>query len=209
MKKKDIYEVTFKIIGIVATYKFIESLLGSAIAFIIFHSISTNINLDFMGGVTQTNLSLYAILIIGLYGLLGYLFLFQTDKILNLLRLTESTEMTLQIEKKAIYHIVVLLIGFFMLTYSAVNLANNTYYHQDEVTTTKQNTLQNTINQDAAGQKNNSIISTSTVTSPLSSTTTSVNYSNIILLLLSILIIIKSVKFSIILMPKEKTELDE
>jgi hypothetical protein len=205
MKKKDIYEVTLKIIGIIAMYKFIESLIGSAIAFVIFHAISTNIKLDFIGGVTQTNFSIYFVLITVLYGVIGYLFLFKTDKLLSLFRLTESTEATLQIEKKTIYHITVLLIGFFMLTFSGNQLTSSTYY-QSEVSTTKQTTTgQPTISQNATGEKNTAVISTSTVTSPRTSTT--VNYTNIILLLLSILIILKSEKLSSILMPKEKTEL--
>jgi len=205
MKKKEIYEIALKIIGIVATYKFIEALVGSIIAFVMFHTISTNIKLDFMVGVTQTNVSLYFGLTTLMLGIIGYLFLFKTDKLLSLFRLTESTEATLQIEKKTIYHIAVLLIGFFMLTFSASQLTSSTYYKSGVSTTKQTTTKQPTINQNSGGEKNTTVISTSTVTSP--STSTTLNYANILFFFLSILIIIKSEKFSGILMPKEKTEL--
>ena len=205
MKKKDIYEITIKIIGIVATYKFIESLIASLIVYITFHSISTNIKFDFMG-ISQTNISILSISSIVLYGIFGYLFLFMTDKILNLFRLTDSTEVTSHIEKKTIYHIVVLLIGFFMLTYSGNQLISNTF-SKTEGNTTQQTYEQPTIGQNPIGEKIKTIVSTST--SPTTTTSTTINYINILIFLLSVLIIIKSEKFSSILMPKEKEELIE
>lgn len=203
MKKKDIYEIAIKIIGIVAAWKFIESLIASVILYTAFHSISSNIKFDFIG-ISQPNYSVFYIFSIMLYGLFGYLFLFVTDKILNLLRLTDSSEVTLQVEKKTVYHIAVLVIGFFMLTYSGSQLASNTYYKVEE-TTTKQITEQSSSSQNPTLERDKAIVSTSTITSPRTSLT--INYMNFFIFLLSILIIIKSRGFSNILMPKVKEEL--
>jgi hypothetical protein len=199
MKKKDIYEVTIKFIGIIATCKFIESLIAAGVVYITFHLISTNIKFDFMG-ISQTNYSVFYIFPIMLYGLFGYLLLFKTDKILNIFRLNDSSEATLQVEKKTVYHIAVLIIGFFILTYSGNQLVSNTFYKAEETTTQQTSTSQNT-----TLENNKAIVSTSTITSPKTSFT--VNYMNILIFLLSILIIIKSEKLSGILMPKVKEEL--
>jgi len=203
MKKKDIYEVTIKIIGIVAACKFIETFFTTLFIYITFHSISTNIKFDFMG-LTQTNPSYLYILPFVMYGIFGYLFLFKTDRILSLLKLSDSTEATFQIEKRIFYHIVVLLIGFFMLTYSGNKLISSTFSKTEEKTT-QQTSVQNPINQNHNQEKIKTIISTST--SPSTTTSTNINYINILLFLLSILILIKSEKFTVILMPNEKNEL--
>jgi hypothetical protein len=135
MKKKDIYELTIKIIGIIAAWKFIESIIALVVAYITFQCISTNINIGMMG-VSQINISVMYFVFIAFYGLFGYLFLFQTDKILKLLRLTDPTEVTLQIGKKTMYHIAVLLFGFFMFIYSANKLVSSTFSSLSSSTTT-------------------------------------------------------------------------
>ena len=200
MKRKDIYEVTIKIIGIVAAYKFIESLIATVILYITFHSISTNIKFD-ITGISQIDVSVLSIL---LYGLFGYLFLFMTDIILKLLKLSNSTEVNLQIEKKTIYHIVVLLIGFFMFTYSGNQLTSNTFTTKNPI-----RTEQTSFNLSPAGEKIVIGGICTTETDPSTTMSTTVNYTNILLILVSILIIIKSEKLSTILMPKEKEELIE
>lgn len=202
MKKKDIYEVTLKIIGIIAAWKFIECIIASVIAYILLHCVSTNINIGMMG-VSQTNFSIMYFVFIAFYGLFGYLFLFQTDKILNLFRLTDPTEVTLQIGKKTMYHIAVLMFGFFMLIYSASQLVTSTF-SKTEATSTEKTTEQLGI-QGPNGENIKTVVGTSS--SPISTTTTTVNYVNILLTLLSILIIITSQKISGILMPREKEEL--
>jgi len=203
MKKKDVYELTIKIIGIIAAWKFIESIIASVIAYILLHCVSTNINIGMMG-VSQTNFSIMYFVFIAFYGLFGYLFLFHTDKILNLFRLTDPTEVTLQIGKKTMYHIAVLLFGFFMFIYSGHQLVSSTFSKTD-ATSTQQTTQQLTNNQISTGGNSQTLISTST--SPSTTTSTTINYVNILLTLLSILIIIKSEKISGILMPKEEEEL--
>ena len=201
MKKKDIYEVTIKVIGIIAAWKFIEFLIASLTVYFSVHSLATNIKSDFLG-ISQTYFSIFYIFSIVLYGLFGYLFLFQTDKILNLLRLTDSTEMTFQIEKKTIYHIAVLFIGFFMLTYSGNLLTSNTFTTKSPTTTD-----QTSISHGPTGEKIGTTGVRITETGPSTTMSTTVNYTNILLILLSILIIIKSEKISGVLMPKEKEEL--
>ena len=57
MKKKDIYEVTLKIVGIIAAWKFIECIIASVVAYILLHCVSTNMNIGMMG-VSQTNFSI-------------------------------------------------------------------------------------------------------------------------------------------------------
>jgi hypothetical protein len=203
MKKKDIYEVTIKIIGTIAVCKFIESIIACLIIYITFHSISTNIKFDFTG-ISQTDFSIFTICSIALYGLFGYLFLFMTDKILQLFRLTDYTEVTSHIEKKTIYHIVVLFIGFFMFTYSGNQLISNTF-SKTEGNTIQQTYQQPTISQTATAGTVSTIISTSS--SPATTTSITINYINILIFLLSILILIKSEKLSRILMPKENEEL--
>ena len=203
MKKKDIYELTIKIIGIIAAWKFIESIIASVVVYITFQCISTNINIGMMGAY-QTNFGVLYFVFIALYGLFGYLFLFHTDKILHLFRLTDPTEVTLQIGKKTMYHIAVLLFGFFMFIYSANQLVSSTFSKTD-ATSTQQTTQQLTNNQISTGGNSQTLISTST--SPSTTTTTTINYVNILLTLLSILIIIKSQKISGILMPKEEEDL--
>jgi hypothetical protein len=203
MKKKDIYEVTLKIVGIIAAWKFIECIIASVVVYITFQTMSTNLNINLMG-VSQTNYNTMYFVFIALYGLFAYLFLFQTDKILNLLRLSDSTEVTLQIGKKTIYHIAVLLFGFFMFVFSAHQLMSNTY-SKTEGTSTQQTTQQLTNSQSSTGENTQTLVSTST--SPSTTSSMTINYVNILLILLSILIIIKSEKFSGMLMPKEKEEL--
>ena len=203
MKKKDIYEVTLKIIGIIAAWKFIESIATSVIVYIILHCVTTNINIGMMG-VSQTNSGVLYFVFIAFYGLFGYLFLFQTDKILSLFRLTDPTEVTLQIGKKTIYHIAVLVFGFFMFVCSANQLMSNTY-SKTEGTSSQQITEQFTNNLNSTGGNSKTLVSTST--SPSTTSSTTINYVNILLILLSILITIKSEKISGILMPREKEEL--
>ena len=202
MKKKDVYELTIKIIGIIAAWKFIESIIASVVVYIMLHCVSTNINIGMMG-VSQTNFSIMYFVFIAFYGLFGYLFLFQTDKILNLFRLTDPTEVTLQIGKKTMYHIAVLMFGFFMFIYSGHQLVTSTFSKTD-ATSTEKTTEQFGI-QGPNGENIKTVVGTSS--SPISTTTTTVNYVNILLTLLSILIIIKSQKISGILMPKEEEEL--
>jgi hypothetical protein len=195
MKKKDIYELTIKVIGIIAAWKFVESIIASVVVYITFQCIS---------GVSQTNFSVQYFVSIALYGLFGYLLLFHTGKILKLFRLTDPTEVTLQIGKKAIYHIVVLLIGFFMFIYSANQLVSSTF-SKIEATATHQITEQTGIRQSSTEENVKTVVRTSS--SPTSTTTTTINYVNVFLTLLSILMIIKSQKISCILMPKEEEEL--
>ena len=203
MKKKDIYEVTLKIVGIIAAWKFIECIIASVVAYILLHCVSTNMNIGMMG-VSQTNFSIMYFVFIAFYGLFGYLFLFQTDKILNLFRLTDPTEVTLQIGKKTIYHIAVLAFGFFMFVYSLSQLMSNTN-SKTEGTSSQQITEQFTNNQNSTGGNSKTLVSTST--SPSTTSGVTINYVNILLILLSILITIKSEKISGILMPREKEEL--
>jgi len=268
MKKSDIYEVTIKIVGIAATYMFLTSLISCIIIYMSFLSIQVHININPMG-IFLSSINIMTFIPIVLYGLIAYLFLFKTDKIINVLRLSDSTEMTLQIEKKTFYHIVVLIIGFAMFTYSSCQLMSFTYY-KPEVSTNQQTNQQmnqmsqqmnqmNQMNQQMIQQMNQQMIqlmnqnrnqqitqqttqqipqqTTQQITQQTtqqipqqttqqttfgqnpyvtinqpnvnSSTTTTkgpstnVNFISIIILLLSILILIKSVKFSEILMPKE------
>jgi len=202
MKKKDIYEVTIKILGIIAIYKLIETLIACITNFIIFIAISTNTKFD-LAGIFQTNYYTVYIISIMLYGLFGFLFLFRTDKILRLLKLTDSSEFTLQIEKKTIYHIAVLMIGIFMFAYSCDKLASFTYSEKSPA-----NTEQTTFTQNpSTGEKIGSTGVRTTEMGPTTTRNTTVNYTNIFVFILSILIIIKSEKFSNILIPKEKEEL--
>ena len=202
MKKKDIYEVTIKILGIIAIYKLIETLIACITNFIIFIAISTNTKFD-LAGIFQTNYYIVYIISIMLYGLFGFLFLFRTDKILRLLKLTDSSEFTLQIEKKTIYHIAVLMIGIFMFAYSCDKLASFTYSEKSPA-----NTEQTTFTQNpSTGEKIGSTGVRTTEMGPTTTRNTTVNYTNIFLFILSIIIIIKSEKFSNILIPKEKEEL--
>ena len=202
MKKKDIYEVTIKILGIIAIYKLIETLIACITNFIIFIAISTNTKFD-LAGIFQTNYYIVYIISIMLYGLFGFLFLFSTDKILRLLKLTDSSEFTLQIEKKTIYHIAVLMIGIFMFAYSCDKLASFTYSEKSPA-----NTEQTTFTQNpSTGEKIGSTGVRTTEMGPTTTRNTTVNYTNIFVFILSILIIIKSEKFSDILIPKEKEEL--
>jgi len=198
MKKKDIYEVIIKIIGIIAVCKFIESLIISIIAYITFHIISTNIKFDLMG-ISQTNFSILTVSSIVLYGLFSYLFLFMTDKVLHLFRLSKPDELTLQIEKKVIYHISVLLIGFFMFTYSGNQLISSTFSNG-------MTNKQSTIGQSPTGEET---VKGMIYTSVSPSTHTTVNYMGILIFLFSIPIILKSKKISELFIPKEKETIIE
>jgi len=202
MKKKDIYEVTIKFFGIVAIYKLIETLIACITNFIVFIVISSNTKFDF-AGVFQTNYSISYIFPIMLYGLFGFLFLFRTDKILRLLKLIDSSEFNLQIEKKTLYHIAVLMIGIFMFTYSCDKLASFTYSEKSPAKTEQTTFTQSP----STGEKAGTTGVRTTEMSPTTTTSTTVNYTNILVFILSILIIINSEKFSTILIPKEKEEL--
>ena len=201
MKKKDFYEVAIKTFGIISACKFIEFLIASLSVYIAFHLSSTAPKPDLMG-VSQIYYSVFSIFSIVLYGLFSYLLLFKTDKIVSLFRLTDSTEAALQIEKKTIYHIAVLFIGFFMLTYSGNQLVSNTFSTKSPTTTE-----QTSFNYSPAGQQIKTTGVRTTETSPSTTESTTVNYINYFLIALSILMIIKSKKISTMLMPKETDEL--
>jgi len=202
MKKKDIYEVAIKIVGIVSICLFIKSLIACITVFISFNLIPTNTKLDFAEAF-QINYYILYIISIVLYGLVGFLFLLRTDKILRLLKLTDSSEFILQIEKKTIYHITVLLIGFFMFAYSCDKLASITFSKKTPATTEQTTFSQNP----STGEKVGTTGVRITEIGPTTTMSTTVNYTNILVFILSILIIIKSEKFSTILIPKEKEEL--
>ena len=202
MKKKDIYEVAIKFFGIVAFYKLIETLIAWITNFIVFIVISSNTKFDFAGIFQTTNSILYIISIM-LYGLFGFLFLFRTDKILRLLKLDDSSEFNLQIEKKTIYHIAVLMIGIFMFTYSCDKLASFTYSEKSPAKTVQTTVTQNPSTAEKAGTTG----VCTTEMSPTTTTSKTVNYTNILVFILSILIIIKSEKIATILIPKEKESL--
>jgi hypothetical protein len=211
MKKKDIYEVTIKIIGIVAAWKFIESIVACIIIYISFHSLTANMKFDFLGIISNSNTSIYFVVF---YGVTAYLFLFQTDKIIGLLRLSSPDEVTFQLEKKTVYHIVVLLFGFFMFVYSANAITTTTYAKTDGISnpqpTQQSTTVINPTGNGANGSGSTTTTTTTTIKTDSTSTTTSVttgttyNVISILLLILSIPILIKSRKISGLFMPKEK-----
>lgn len=218
MKKKDIYEVAIKFFGIVAFYKLIETLIAWITNFIVFIVISSNTKFDFAGIFQTTNSILYIISIM-LYGLFGFLFLFRTDKILRLLKLDDSSEFNLQIVKKTIYHIAVLMIGIFMFAYSCDKLASFTYSEKSPANT-EQTTFTRSLSTGekvgTTGVRTIEMGPTKTMSTtgvrttemgPTKTMSTTVNFANILVLILSILIIIKSEKISTILIPKEKDEL--
>lgn len=200
MKKNDLYEVTIKIIGIVAAYKFVELLITYFTVLVV----TTNVMFN-MAGIFQANFNILSVFTFVFLGLFAYILLFKTDKVSSLLRLTDSSEVTLEIEKKTMYHVVALMIGFFMLTYSGTQLISTTF-SEAEVTNTIQTAHQPAFSNNAIGAHNHALMSTSSTTSTTSPrNSTTVNYINITLFLISILIIFKSEKFSGILMPKEKS----
>jgi len=197
MKKKDIYEVTIKIFGIIAACKFIEFLIAGLTACIAFYLSSAAPKPDLIG-VSQTYYIVFYIFSIVLFGLFSYFLLFKTDKILSLFRLIDSTDVTFQIEKKTIYHIGVLFIGFFMLTYSGNQLMSNTFSTKSPITTE-----QTSFNYGPAGEQIKTTGVRTTETSPSTTKSMTVNYINYFLIALSILMILKSRKLSTMLMPKE------
>jgi hypothetical protein len=218
MKKKDLYEVTIKILGIVAIYKLIEMLIACITVFITFISMSSNAKFD-LAGVYQISYCILYVISIVLYGLFCFLFLFRTDKIIRLLKLTDSPEFTLQIEKKTIYHIAVLMIGIFMFAYSCDKLASFTYSEKSPANT-EQTTFTRSLSTGekvgTTGVRTIEMGPTKTMSTtgvrttemgPTKTMSTTVNFANILVLILSILIIIKSEKISTILIPKEKDEL--
>lgn len=200
MKKKDFYELTIKIVGIIAAWKFIESLMAYASFLIAYLSMSAQISMG-MVGIAQPNFSIFYLFTIAMYGLFGYLFLFMTDKILKLLRLTDADEATLQVERKTAYHIAVLAIGFFMLTYSGSRLISNNQSKTEQTTTQQTSSIQG----HAFGPDRTTV--TTTVSSPKVSM--AANFTNILILILSMLMILKSEKCADLLQPKAKEELAE
>lgn len=201
MKKKDIYEVAIKILGIIAACKFIEFLIAGLTVCIAFCLSSTAPKPDLIG-VSQMYYIVFYIFSIVLFGLFSYVLLFKTEKIVSLFRLTDLSEVTFQIEKKTIYHIAVLFIGFFMLTYSGNHLMNNTFSTKSPITTE-----QTSFHYGPAGEQIKTTGVRTTETSPSTTESVTVNYINYFLIALSILMILKSKKLSTMLMPKETEEL--
>ena len=216
MKKKDIYEIVIKIIGIVAAWKFIESIVACSIIYISFHSLTANIKFDILGTISASNISIYFVVF---YGVIAFLLLFLTEKILGLLRLSSPDEVTFQLEKKTIYHIVVLIVGFFMFIYSGNEIINSTYAKTEGISnpqsTQQSAAIINPTSNGANGSSSTAITTTTTIKTNSSSTTSSVttsttyNYISILLLLLSIPIVLKSKKISELFIPKEKETIIE
>jgi hypothetical protein len=211
MKKKDIYEIAIKIIGIIAAWKFIESIVACIVIYISFHSLTANLKFDFLGTISASNISVYFVVF---YGVIAFLLLFLTEKILGLLRLSTPEEITFQMEKKTIYHIVVLVFGFFTFIYSGNVIMSTTYAKTNGISnaqpTQQSAAVINPTSNGANGRGSTTTTTTTTIkinsTSTTSSVTTSTtyNYISIILFVLSIPVILKSEKISVLFIPKEK-----
>lgn len=212
MKKKDIYEIVIKIIGIVAAWKFIESIVACSIIYISFHSLTANLKFDFLGTISASYISVYFVVF---YGIIAFLLLFRTEKILGLLRLSSQDEVTFQMEKKIIYHIAVLMFGFFMFIYSGSVIMNTTYAKTNGISNPQSTAIINPTSNEANGSSSTTTTSTTTIKTDSTSTTSSVttstsyNYISILLFLLSIPIVLKSKKISELFIPKEKETIIE
>jgi len=204
MKKKDIYEIVIKIIGVVAAWKFIESMVACIIIYISYHSLTANIKFDILGTISASNISIYFVVF---YAVIAFLLLFLTEKILGLLRLSSPDEVIIQLEKKTIYHIVVLVVGCFMFIYSGNEITNSTHTKTQGISNPQSTAIVNPISNGTNGSSSTTITttvktnSTSTTSSVTSSTT--YNYISILLLLLSIPIVLKSKKISEFFIEKE------
>lgn len=214
MKKKDIYEIVIKIIGIVAAWKFIESIVACIIIYISFQSLTANLKFDILGTISASNISIYFVVF---YGVTAFLLLSLTEKILRILRLISPDEVTFQMEKKTVYHIVVLMFGFFMFVYSGNVILNTTYAKTEGISnpqpTQQSTTIINPIGNGANGNGSTTTATTTTINTNATSTsiTTSTTYNciSILLLILSIPIVLKSKKISELFIPKEKETIIE
>ncbi len=220
MKTKQIYEIALKIGGIVAAWKFIESLILFGIIFITYNSIPFFDKIRFWNIVPVNNVSIY---LIGAYALFAFLLLFRTEKAIKMLRLNQQDDVDLPIERKELYHILVLAVGFSMLIYSANHIASKTYSTSENTTSTITNqpvlnTMQihrgtnpNRTNVNMSTYSSKTTTTTSSNSSSKSTTTknditTSYNYVSVMLLLISLVMIFKSVRISEILLAKIKDD---
>lgn len=215
MKTKNIYEIAIKIAGIVAAWNFIESLILFGIMIVTFSSIPTFGVMSFFAMAPINNMSIYLIVA---YALFAFILLFRTEKVMQWLKLNNQEDADLNIERKVLYHVLVLVCGFCMFIYSANHIATKTYSSNENTsnTITKQpitkttniNPTTSPINMNVRVSSSSSKTtitcydSTSKTTSTNNSNTTNYNYISMLLLLVSLLIIFKSVRISEFFMPK-------
>jgi hypothetical protein len=221
MKSKQIYEIALKIGGIVAAWKFFESLILFVIMVVTFSSTPKFGGMNFLSFFPINNLSSLMTLASALF---AFLLLFRTEKVMKLLRLNnqedEDDEANLQIERKVFYHVLVLAFGFSFLFYSANNIFSKTY--SSNVSTTNTNTQQptstthvnSTLNPKIKNPNVSSYSSTATTistsynnsksesTTTSKTSTTNLNYISILLVVLSLLIIFKSSSITLFLLSK-------
>ncbi len=217
MKSKNIYEIAFKLLGIIAAWKFVESLVLFGIVFITYSSMPILQKIRFWDLIPVNNVSIY---LIGAYALFAFLLLFRTNKLMQWLKLDSEDEVDIPIQKAVFYHILVLVVGFSMFIYSANHIVTKSYSSSDNTTSTTTNqptttTTQsqpntNSINMNLKVTSYSKTTTTSTCTNSSSksttttnTTTTSYNYLSMLLLLLSFLVIFKSNRISKYLTPSE------
>lgn len=225
MKSKQIYEIALKIGGIVAAWKFFESLIFFGIMVVSSNSMPKIGALNLFGDSTMNNMSIFLTLA---YALFAFLLLFRTEKVMKLLRLNnqedDEDEAKLQMERKVFYHILVLAFGFSFLFYSANHVFSKAY--SSNVSTTNTITQQptstthvnSTLNPKIKNPNVSSYSSTATTistsynntksesTTTSKTSTTNLNYISILLVLLSLLIILKSSSIAEIIYPKHTDE---
>ncbi len=221
MKSKQIYEIALKIGGIVAAWKFFESLILCVIMIVTFSSIPKFGGMNFLSFFPINNLSSLMTLA---YALFAFLLLFRTEKVMKLLRLNkqedEEDEANLQIERKVFYHVLVLAFGFSFLLYSANHIFSKTYSSSDNTTntisqqptsSTHNNSTAKPINMNLKLSSKSSTSSTTTIsynnsksesTTTSKTSTTNLNYISILLVVLSLLIIFKSSSITLFLLSK-------
>lgn len=218
MKSKQIYEIALKIGGIVAAWKFFESLIFFVIMIITSNSMPKFGAMNLFGNAPINTLSIFLTLA---YALFAFLLLFRTEKVMKLLRLNnqeaEGDETNLQIERKVFYHVLVLAFGFSILFYSANHVFSKTYSSNENTTNTISQQPTSSTRVNSTVSINSSSQSTTTsyndtkskTTSTSTTSTTNLNYISMLLVLLSLLIIFKSSSVALFFLsktPKNKQE---
>ena len=114
MKKANIYEIGFKLLGFYLLVKSIIILVGN-ISVLMFN---THIHLE--QSVTLISLTFLVYLIVGLS------LLFKTDKVLKLLQLNDSGDIEI-LPTKYSYHIAIILLGGLLIVNSISNIGTSSY----------------------------------------------------------------------------------
>lgn len=187
MNRKTLFEISLKIIGLLALWNFLQSVGGVGIAFGILKMFANGAGLQnqFMGFIAINTIATVMI-----PGVIAFFCLFRTQRLSSILRLNAGAEDKVDLDPRIVYNLFVLAISVVIFMHGCANCMIFSY-NRDTKTETNFS-----YNQDPASTNNidnNLVRDTSSVTQK---ETKNVNYLAFAEIVLGIMIFLKSAEIS-------------